>query len=335
MPGYITHYLFANQVLLHPSLKDDYGRFFQTLSSYRRVFNLGAQGPDLFFYHLGSNLNPKKKLGSIMHKQKTDDYFKTCLDYLSSLKDEQELKVFTSYFAGLLCHYTLDCTTHPFIYAHTGYTVGQSGGLTYLATHCQYESNIDHILLQKVCHCLPSEFNTSKCIRIRPEDAKSLANSLSETITATYFNNKSSYATPSFMRHAIVSIPTKVRFLQDRGGPKRKIIELLEQKTVKAPVLSCLFTVDHVTNPKAILNMEHTSWKNPWNLDQTFDSSFIELYKIALKEAEQRLEKLAAFYNTLPIVSTKLGENENRKQQLLACLNNYSYNSGQSWRLSF
>ena len=56
---------------------------------------------------------------------------------------------------------------------------------------------------------------------------------------------------------------------------------------------------------------------------------------LSSKEAEQRLGKLADFYNTLPIISTKWKENDNLKQQLLSDLNDYSYNSGQSWRLSF
>lgn len=334
MPGYITHYLFGRQALSLPVVKESYPNFRKLIQNHAHVFNIGTQGPDLFLYLLQSNLNSKKKLGSIMHHTKSDVFFQTCLDYLSNANSNSIKDVFCAYFAGMLCHYTLDCYAHPYIYWKTGYRIDKPDNLAYLAKHCQFESDLDYAMLQRTCGCLPSKFKRDKYIKLKEEDINLLSKALSETISKTYYLHETAYTTPSFMKLALKYMPYKVHFLNDKGGPKRKVIAAVEKKTIKSPILSSLFTVDHITDLDGVLNLNRSPWKNPWNLNTTYHTSFLELYKDSLLVIGKRLHLLAAFYDSLSVLSSNYAKTTILKEDLLEELGDYSYNTGLSWRLN-
>ena len=119
MPGFLTHYLFGKQLLKHPNMEHCSPMFINAITKHRNVYNLGLQGPDLFFYYLPCNLDKNKKLGNIMHVSHIGDYFSYCVNYLNSITDIRTRDIFTAYLAGAIGHYTLDCTAHPFIYFRT------------------------------------------------------------------------------------------------------------------------------------------------------------------------------------------------------------------------
>ena len=48
MPGFASHYLFGQQSLSH--LKED--QEYHILSLHPHAYNLGLQGPDIFYYYL-------------------------------------------------------------------------------------------------------------------------------------------------------------------------------------------------------------------------------------------------------------------------------------------
>ncbi|MDO5294023.1 MAG: zinc dependent phospholipase C family protein [bacterium] len=331
MPGYLTHLLFGRQAvhkLKDLPLPSD---MLDVILTYPHAFNIGAQGPDLFFYDLSCNLNPKRKLGSLMHHTKTDEYFRCCLDFLEKSNIKERKEIFTSYLAGLICHYTLDCATHPFIYWQTHYDIHSSGGLGYLATHCQYESNLDSLMLRHLKHRVPSDYNAARFIKLTKKEAVLLGKCLSDTITATYFpDNPSAYSTPSFMKKALSSMSWKVAFLTDHGGPKRKPIELLETCTVRAHFLTSLFTIDQVKDGTDYLNKKNSLWKNPWDPFSQSNDSFIALYQKALSTVLERLKLLSCYYHSLSITSGDQARKEQYRKDLLDDLKDHSYNTGRS-----
>ncbi|MDO5521175.1 MAG: zinc dependent phospholipase C family protein [bacterium] len=334
MPGYLTHLLFGRHTVHNLKKLSLASGLKEAIFTYPGAFHIGTQGPDLFFYELKDNLNPRRALGSTMHHTKTDEYFRACLDFLGKPNSAETKEIFASYFAGLICHYTLDCIAHPFIYWHTDYKVNTSGGLGYLATHCQYESNIDSLMLQRLKHCLPSDYNGARFIKLTKNESAMLGKGLSETITTTYFpDNPSAYTTPSFMKHALYSMSKKVALLTDHGGPKRKIVETIELLTARVHFLTCLFSVDDVDGTKDFLNEKNAVWKNPWDLSLESSDSFLKLYQDALLIAADRLRELACYYNSLMVSSSVYDKRNQYRQTLLNSLSDLSYNTGQSWPL--
>lgn len=329
MPGFLTHYLFGRQILTKLDLITSSSLFKTAVKKHPTVFNLGTQGPDLFFYYLPSNFNPKKKLGTLMHQNRTGSFFANCLDYLGKPQRHDTRDVFAAYLAGMICHYALDSYAHPYIYARTGYDDSTAGTMTYLANHCQFESNLDSIMLQQLRHRLPSSFDASRCIRLSEMELHALASSLTDTVTKTFFPNEAApYTTRGFMLRAIKHMPIKIRFLHDNGGMKRPVVEWMEKKTIKANILSCLFTIDEIKHPAYILNQNHDPWCNPWNREQCYSSSFLDIYLDGLKYTAACMQLLALFYDSLSVTSKHHEQSEAYKAELLELLGNCSYNSG-------
>ena len=139
MPSLVTHYLFGQDILsrIEPSSAE--------LINYNKgAFCLGLQGPDIFLYDLlHTNIAGNRNLGRIMHIIKTDLFFR---NYMESLikKNLSENKAAISYFYGMLCHYSLDCSTHPYIYYHTNlHDTTPAGEKKSILAHREFETPLD------------------------------------------------------------------------------------------------------------------------------------------------------------------------------------------------
>ena len=96
MPASYAHYRFGKQVL--PTLPADVR---QCIQRFRRLYDMGLQGPDFFFYY-----NPVMKtavggLGEHFHSQTGQVFFDHACKAASS-------EAARAYLYGLLCHYCLD-----------------------------------------------------------------------------------------------------------------------------------------------------------------------------------------------------------------------------------
>lgn len=99
MASYISHYLSAKAVIEktdNPIVKE-----------YSDCFILGAQGGDLLFYAFGKF----RGYGVRTHGEKTVELFSAALDYCRREKRPESL----AYTLGLLTHYALDSTMHPYV----------------------------------------------------------------------------------------------------------------------------------------------------------------------------------------------------------------------------
>src|SRR5574344_691941 len=139
MPGFITHNLFGREE--YKKMQDNSVK--KSIRSQRNVYNLGLQGPDLFFYFPFARYIGKKNLGSMMHNTEVNTYFSKMLDYIEKLKDAEEKNIAVAYLSGFLGHYMLDCHCHPYIYAKTDYLTKNK---FYHAKHVQLETDIDYLI---------------------------------------------------------------------------------------------------------------------------------------------------------------------------------------------
>lgn len=80
------------------------------------TFRIGCQGPDLFFYYIAGKKDPAKPLGSRIHYEPAEKFFRR-IPRLPAEEPEETKERKLSYLAGFLCHFTLDSCCHPYIEA--------------------------------------------------------------------------------------------------------------------------------------------------------------------------------------------------------------------------
>jgi len=131
MPSNYAHYRFGGLVL--DKLNADTRR---PIQRFRRVFDVGLHGPDLFFYYNPFWKNPVGQLGSDFHKKTGREFFTAACAALKAAPSEMG----TVYLYGLLGHYCLDAGCHPYIIEKS------NAGLV---RHAELETDFDRHLLRQ------------------------------------------------------------------------------------------------------------------------------------------------------------------------------------------
>ncbi len=108
MPALYAHYHFGNAALedLSSDLKE-------LINTHRELFDIGVQGPDIFFYYHPLKNNPVARYGNQMHDAKAAAFFAPLKNILSeNIKDAAAI---SAYLLGFTCHYAFDTLAHPYI----------------------------------------------------------------------------------------------------------------------------------------------------------------------------------------------------------------------------
>jgi hypothetical protein len=106
MPASYTHQCFGDDVLPHLStmLQD-------LIKSHKDYYDLGLQGPDLFFYFHPTRQSMVKEYGLKLHQESAHPFFEERIAYLHMNQDERAI----AYMLGFINHYLLDSALHPLI----------------------------------------------------------------------------------------------------------------------------------------------------------------------------------------------------------------------------
>ncbi len=102
MSSYLTHYHFGQEVKARIGSRP-------CIDEAPYAFNIGLQGPDLYFYYFDKH---SPAVGTLAHNNKIYEQFSRMLEYVKQHKDTKSL----SYFYGMICHYAMDSVTHPYVY---------------------------------------------------------------------------------------------------------------------------------------------------------------------------------------------------------------------------
>lgn len=314
MPGFTTHYLFGQQTYqqLHPSsLK-------QTIQKYHRVFSLGLQGPDIFFYDLPSHLSKGENPGSIVHTTNTGKFLSFLLEGPELFLTKKEQKIAQSYVFGFIGHYLLDSKCHPYIYGMTHYEKQEKG---YLGRHIRLETDIDASLLWFYQHKHPSEFHQNKSISLTKEQLTVVSAILYYAFRKTY--PKLPLSRQDIIR-AIRSMQKETKLLYDPSGYKKAFLRRIETLLPGYPIISPLVANDALMFHKDPCNTKHILWQNPWDKEHGSTESFFDLFESAQMEYSRLLNEIARFFSTPHTPSEK----EKALSSLLRMLGNRSYHSG-------
>lgn len=107
MPATYAHYRFGNDVyeVMDRELRRRAGW-------YRPLYMAGLHGPDILFYYHPLQKNTVNSLGYHLHDVKGTDFFEERIEIARRSNDRDAS---FAYLAGVVCHYILDKTCHPYI----------------------------------------------------------------------------------------------------------------------------------------------------------------------------------------------------------------------------
>lgn len=323
MPGFTTHYIFGMKAyndMPNSQLK-------RTIAKYRWLYQLGLQGPDMFFYNIPIlRHRDYRNVGSYMHEQHISRFFECCLEHIGQIESRNQKGEAIAYFAGYLNHYIADSICHPFIYSRIGFD-SDNPTVKHHGKHAALENEIDAILLKKYKKKRPSEFNQTASLCLNGQEIQFISHFLSSCINDTYYqdNSRSSFqVTPAMVHRSIWALRFGCRTLADKSGRKKNSIERIESLFFNQPVASAKMITDTIKDYRESCNLDHEPWCNPWNRGIASTASFVDLF-------HQSLAKCSTVYYLLnSCIISPVPMEQQDFSRLLDELGSYSYHSGLS-----
>ena len=157
MPATYAHYRFGCQML--GTMPADMCR---TAKRFRRLYDVGLHGPDLFFFYRPGIPAKLRVLGHKFHIQTGREiYSRVC----RSLRMEPS-EAAQAYLYGVLCHYALDAACHPYV---------EEQAREGLVTHTRIETEFDAFLFELDGKRTSAQRDLSRHIRLTPGECETVA----------------------------------------------------------------------------------------------------------------------------------------------------------------
>lgn len=287
MPALITHDAFG---------QDTYARLFRTIGGSRdeaEAFLLGNQGPDPLFYVVVSpRLRAFTRLGNKMHSEQPSELLAAFKQSLSVL-DEDERSIGTAYALGFLCHYTLDSTMHPLVFAQE-YEVCDAGepGLSRKdgsEVHSVIESELDELVLFAKQGETVATFDPSRSILKASEHVLSVISKMYAYAVLTTYG----LTIPAHMFTTAVHDFRRVQHLfHSKSGLKRQALGRVEELARPYSFLRAMSHRPLEITESAFDNRDHRAWSDPFT-GEAHTESFWDLYNTALDQAERNIALFA------------------------------------------
>ena len=279
MPAVITHDLFGKDAYADVSALLRFSSFDQ-----HDAFLLGNQGPDpLFFLLLDPTFPAENRVGDLMHDERPAHLVCALRDSLSMLS-ERERPVGEAYAAGFLCHYLLDCTTHPLIIAEQRSIC--SAGVEGLdesdggEVHAEIEREIDEMVLFTKTGKTVADWRPYRETLAASEEVLAVIDKMYfYTVMWTY----SMMLDLDTYTRSVHCFRNYLRLIWSKGGAKRKFIGRLE-KPLFHKRYSLVEAMSHrvrAERTSAFDNADHRVWEHPYNQSSSTES-FWDLYEEAL-----------------------------------------------------
>ncbi len=269
MPAATTHVEMAKDVLRTSST-------ISKMVTNQQMFYLGSQGPDLLFFNRASILpGSTKKYGNLMHEEKVYDVISYFERYT---KTNEDLK---SYFLGYLCHYCLDSTVHPLVYA-VSHKKGLETGIDEGEIHVALESELDVWILSQRGRTIDS-YDVYQYLKISEQETIALAEMYHNMLMDVFHISVSE----KHLQRAIKDVSLYTYVLSPKKW-KYDLFYLLENVVLKGSHAITAMMLNQ-TPIEDIVNLNHKTYTMPWNSKIKIQDSFPELYGKAVLKAHHLL----------------------------------------------
>ena len=289
MPNIWTHILFCEELIQSLDPPEDF-------SDTQKHLNLGAQGPDPFFYH---NFWPWKsnhsvnEVGQVLHHEHCGPFL---LDMIEAAKNKPAPT--RAYVTGFVTHHILDRNTHPYIHYLAGYEKNN---------HQVLEVNIDTVMMERFKNLKTWKNPVSKQIDIG-KHLETETVELLDTYILKYFPETHQSVPGTYIQEAYRDMKLALRILFDPYGWKNKVLGSLVSPFSHRPL----------HDSKDYLNDKHGEWRHSATNDAS-TKSFLDLYEEAKSEGHTILQAVFNYWEN-PTPETK--------HHLENLLQNISYDTG-------
>jgi len=303
MAGFLTHYLHGQGVLAQ--LPHEITSIVK--GNRERIFNLGAQGPDIFFYYAPGFLWARtKNIGSEIHRTKFNQFFLQMARLLKNIKNREQQEILFAYLAGLLTHYSMDTHAHPFVNAFTlgaenalNTNGSKTTNLQKTADHRHYETALDVLMLLRLTGQKPAAYRQWELIQAPSKHKQIAAAAFSAAATKIYERD----IMPRDVYYAMGHMAQLTRLLHSPKGRRKSFTAFLEDATIKARILSSMVHMQEVNDGRDYLNLSRDFWEGK-------NASFPEIFDYATEEAAEFINALYRYMHSEMLrneLATKLG----------------------------
>lgn len=294
MPNIWTHIMFCEEIMDSTGAQEEF-------SSVQPYLNLGAQGPDPFFYH---NFWPWKKdhsvneVGNVMHHQECGPLL---LDMIKSAKHKSLAT--RGYVAGFVTHHILDRNTHPYIHYLAGYEKNK---------HQVLEVAIDTVMMSRYRNFETWKTPVYKEIDVGAHLDEEIQQLLHQLLL-DYFPDTIQSVPDHYINQAYKDMKLALTILFDPQGWKNKLLG-----TLVSP-----FSHQPIRDEKDYLNDKRETWYHSAT-NEASKKSFVDLFEEARIEGIDLLTEVRAYWKD---------KEESRTSQLEAIIQNISYDTGKPLEL--
>ena len=242
------------------------------------AFEWGKQGPDFLFCHRffpwqkGETL---EEFGGRLHAEPPEN----TLNVLKRIWQKRTQPAVHSYILGFLCHYSLDCTCHPYIEFLSQKLLKEEPGQTEDIFHNEIESALDGIVLRWETGKLPGEFRLESCFP-KNEEAEAAIVEIYETLFEELFHVSHK---EKVLEQAEKDARLTFRILNDSAGLKKQVTERIEKG--KKRTISCHLRGITEKGETDYANIAKGQWLDRQGSPHTDD--FFQLFETAVEAAKE------------------------------------------------
>lgn len=290
MPAIVAHHLFGTE--LYAELAPTIGEG----EAARNAFLLGNIGPDPYFcLRVLPHAVPYRELGATMHAKRPAKLLAAVHEHLIAADVGSQNPAARAFALGFLCHYLLDSTVHPLVYAQQ-HALCDAGveGLTRERggpeTHALIETEYDEYLLTTHLGVTVSEFVPhEETLRCALPDLVSISAKLALVARDAY----GLPVTPTAYASSVqINRAAQVVLDSKRDGLRARIdyARLTNRRYLHVLMMTHANAPRHDT---PFANNDHFPWPHPFEQGSVMDASFDELYRTAYATALKALPRYA------------------------------------------
>ncbi len=288
MAGTITHAYFVLDLYDKLSIRSK-----ELLVDRKEDLKMFAQNTDILFFYNITNFKKGKdvrEFGYKSQKIKTYEFFSTLINYIKYNNHQYNPQVM-AYLYGMLSHYVLDSTMHPFIIYKTGqFNKNDKATYKYNHLHNEMESYFDNYLLTIRNGINPHKFKCyNYCFNVNEFDKD-----LVEVMDFTY---REVFGIQDFHKYYLTASKQMKFFYRvfryDPTGIKKGFYSLVDLVSPKSLLRKVPLSY-HINskNKKWFLNLEHKRWYNPTDKRTKSNESILELYTKALDHTSKMIQDI-------------------------------------------
>lgn len=276
MPSIITHDTFGRDVY-----NKHYSRIGEGNHEFR-AFLLGNQGPDPLFYAF---LTPQylscRRLGTTFHRQKPSELLAAFKQSLYIL-NEHERPIGKAYVDGFLCHYLLDSSAHPLVFAcQKQLCAAGVDGLDERdksEVHNLIEAEFDEMILYTRHEETIATFKPAEKILIAHNDVLTILSKMYAYVAMMVYQE---FIPKEMFGRCVKNYRSMQRVYHSRTGIKRTALSKAEELFRRHSLYRCISLRDIKLTESQFDNHERSEWENPFT-EQKSTKSFQDIYAQSL-----------------------------------------------------